>query len=331
MLIGICILAGCSVTRQRVDFTVRGDAPAAKPRGAEASLARKLTAGFRCSAEGWIDQGPEACLDVADRKDREIVGGDLGVMASVLPGVQCPAVCSRRVSVAPIAATLGGPPLPEQFARRLSPSSPTETSVRRAYENAIHDRYRRYADYVSRQIAGADFVEIAPMHGRSYTRYSGASVDYGVHVAFAEIARNYASLEWRRFERGLAPSSVATRESAPQPGGRRGKAAAPPADTPSPPEDAPAEPPEIAAPAVPAPSLPPSSAEKPPAPRPAAAQEASSGGGVGCRRTCHLRYRSCLARCRDRPITGGEYDACTYDCTGSASTCRAGCGAPATP
>ena len=93
MLIGICILAGCSVTRQRVDFTVRGDAPAAKPRGAEASLARKLTAGFRCSAEGWIDQGPEACLDVADRKDREIVGGDLGVMLGNPYGVRAEFGC----------------------------------------------------------------------------------------------------------------------------------------------------------------------------------------------------------------------------------------------
>src|SRR4029453_1990857 len=44
-----------------------------------------------------------------------------------------------------------------------------------------------------------------------------------------------------------------------------------------------------------------------------ASASAAEADDVPCRRSCSLRYRACLARCRDQPIRGGKYDAGPYD------------------
>jgi hypothetical protein len=339
LLVAACLVAACSVTRQRVDLAVRGDVPAVDAQGkrvdssgrgaASSAFARRITAAFRCPSDGRGDYGPQACLELGERPDREIVGGSLGVAASMLPGVECADLCTKkRISVAPIMAKLGRPPDPAEIARRLAPSGPTNYRVRdvvrRAYEEAVQSRYRSYAQYLSEQLSDADYVEIGPARGGGGRRYGSGHIYEGVEEALSEMADSYAALEWTRFERewgrvpgttrgGTPSGSSPQRPDSPAPTGEGdGEGAAPvPAGPPSGP----------AAPAAPV-----HEAEKPPTTR------ASTGtGDVTCRRSCSLRYSACLARCRDQPITGGAYDACSYECSDSSLTCRGACGTLAAP
>jgi hypothetical protein len=158
------------------------------------------------------------------------------------------------------------------------------------------------------------------------------------------MADSYAALEWERFERALPPEPAPKPEVAPR---ADPAPAAPRADAPAAPQpDAPArirgvasDQPKAAAPSdqpkAAAPS--PTPAEKRPATDPgwqvqktAAAPLAveTASNHVGCRRSCSLKERSCLARCRDQPITGGGYDACTYECQDASVGCRGTCDMP---
>lgn len=341
VLAGAClVLTACSVSRQLVNLNVQGDVPAVDSQGRRAgprtkgTLSRKLTVGIRCPERVGGDAGPVACQEIAGRRDREVIGGDLGVVASVLPGVQCTDVCPTRISIAPIVAKLGKPPTPEAIARHMSYSSASgndrlRQDVRRAYDDAVHSRYRQYADYLSGQLSVADWVEVTPPGRVGGTRrYEGGDIVYGVHAALTEIAGSYAALEWARFERGGAPA--ATGKRAP-----RGKAGAAP-DAPSEDAEVPAEEPDTAEPDAPTAVMEPGPmpapgdrVDKPETTRTSA--ETATRADFGCRRSCSLKYRSCLARCRDQPITGGGYDACTYECNGSSLACRGACDAPASP
>ena len=99
--------------------------------------------------------------------------------------------------------------------------------VRRAFDDEVHSRYRRYADYISVQLRDADWVEIAPPGGVGETRrYGRGEVDEGVRAALTEMADSYAALEWARFERALAPEPDPKPEVAPRPGTCPGRSAA---------------------------------------------------------------------------------------------------------
>jgi len=238
----------------------------------------------------------------------------------------------RQVSLVPIETQLGRPPEPEEVARRIAPSGPTSeqarTDVRHAYTDAIWVRYRRYADYVARQLSGADYVEVAPVEGGPMERYR--RVGDGLDDAMRDIADSYAALEWTRFERewGRAPVVTGTRApraapgprpqspAAPAPAEERGETGGATASTGS--TDAPASAPGA-----------PHGAEK--ASTRGTSTAATEADDVRCRRSCSLRYRACLARCRDQPITGGGYDACAYECSDGSLSCRGACGTVAAP
>ena len=232
----------CSVARQRVNLTVQGDVPtvdslrtgpgAGAPQARPAALSRQVTAGIRCPVRvgaevigvvvPGLNEGPATCIIMANRDDREVVGGPLGVVASALPGLQCADSCTARMSIAPIAAQLGEPPTPEQIARRMARGRLADErvrhDVRRAFDDEVHSRYRRYADYISGQLWDADWVEIALPGGVGETRrYGRGEVDEGVRAALTEMAGSYAALEWARFERALAPEPDPKPEVAPRP------------------------------------------------------------------------------------------------------------------
>jgi hypothetical protein len=325
LLVAAC-LAACSVTRQRVDLAVRGDVPESRGAGGTSPFERRITAAFRCPNDGRGDRGPEACWELGERPDREIVGGPLGVAASVLPGVECADLCTqKRISIAPIMAKLGRPPDPGSIARRLAPAGPTNERVRavvrRAYEEAVRTRYSSYAAYLDQELSDADYVEIGG------TRYHSGHIYDGLDEALSEMADNYAAIEWNRFDREWRRAPGTPRTGTPEAG------SAPRPE--SPPTPAPADEGKQAT-AAPAPArrangtaAPPGSvqqSDKPPAPNPVVGAD-----DVRCRRSCSLRYRACLARCRDQPVTGGGYDACAYDCSDSSLTCRNACGAIARP
>jgi hypothetical protein len=344
VLVAACVLAACSVTRQRVDLAVRGDVPAVDSQGkrvdsrargpSDSTFARRITAAFRCPSDGRGDHGPQACWELGERPDREIVGGSLGVAASVLPGVECADLCTqKRISVAPIMAKLGRPPDPAEIAHRLAPSGPINYRlrdvVRRSYEEAVQDRYRSYAQYVSEALWGADYVEIGPLHGAGYRRYNSGHIYEGVAEAMSQMADSYAALEWTRFDRQWGRVPGTSRPGTPHGSGQHPDSQVAPAPTGEGDENGAAPLPEgpSNAPAAPPGSV--HQAEKPsatPTSTPLAA-----GDEVTCRRSCSLRYSACLARCRDEPITGGAYDACSYECSDSSLSCRGACGRIAAP
>jgi hypothetical protein len=339
----------CSVARQRVNLTVGGDVPtvdsprkgpgAGAPQEKPAALSRQVTAGIRCPVRvgaeviGVVVPGlnQATCMTMANRDDREVVGGALGVVASALPGVQCADSCTARISIAPIAAQLGEPPTPEPIARRMARGRLADErvrhDVRRAFDDEVHSRYRRYADYISVQLRDADWVEIAPPGGVGETRrYGRGEVDEGVRAALTEMADSYAALEWARFERGLAPEPDPKPKVAPRPD--TAPAASPP-HAPARVVGAACDRPKAAKP-------PPPLAEVRPLTDPGweAQQTAAAPSALGtpsdvvCRRSCSLKQSSCLARCRDQPITGGAYDTCTYECQDALVGCRGTCNMP---
>jgi hypothetical protein len=342
----------CSVARQRVNLTVRGDVPTVdSPRkgpGAGARQARpaapsrQVTAGIRCPVRigaevigvvvPGLNEGPATCMNMANRDDREVVGGPLGVVASALPGLQCADSCTARISIAPIAAQLGKPPTPEQIAGRMARGRLADDrvrhDVRRAFDDEVHSRYRRYADYISVQLWDADWVEIPPPGGVGETRrYGRGEVDEGVRAALTEMAGSYAALEWARFERALAPEPDPKPEVAPRPDPAP---AAPPPDAPARVLGAASDQPKAAEPPPPPAEARPATDPGPQVQKTAAApaEVGTASNHVGCRRSCSLQYRSCLARCRDQPITGGGYDACTYECQDASVVCRGTCDMP---
>ena len=329
LLLTAC-LAACSVTRQTVDLSMRGDVPAGVSRSDSPAYARRITAAFRCPSDGRGDYGPQYCAEVGERPHREIVGGPLGVAASVLPGVECADLCTQKqISIAPIVARLGRPPEPAEIARRIAPSGPvsarTRYDVRRAYEDAVRSRYHQYAAYLTQQLSDADYVEIGPVSGgyAGTRRYGSGHIYDGLEETLEEIGDRYAALEWTRFEREWGRSPATT-----------GAGGTPARRPESPPASAPAagehEEPLPAPPAATPPSATPApvhQAEKPAAP--AASPPLAEADQVRCRRSCSLRYRACLARCRDQPVTGGGYDACAYDCSDGSVSCRGACGGAA--
>jgi hypothetical protein len=252
----------------------------------------------------------------------------------MLPGVECADLCTqKRISVVPIVAKLGRPPDPAEIAHRIAPSGPTNYRVRDivrgAYEREVESRYRSYAQYLSEQLSGADYVEIGPASGGGTHRYGSGHIYEGVEEALSEIADSYAALEWQRFDREWGHASVATRSGAPRGSAQRPDAQAAPAPTREGDEEGvapvPDGPPN-------GPAAPPGSvheAEKPSA-KPASTPVARADE-VTCRRSCSLRYSACLARCRDQPVTGGAYDACSYECSDSSLSCRGACGTLAVP
>jgi hypothetical protein len=254
------------------------------------------------------------------------------VAASVLPGVECADLCTqKRISVAPIVAKLGRPPDPAEIARRLAPSGPTNYRVRdvvrRAYEEAVQSRYRSYAQYLSEELSDADYVEIGPVSGGGTRRYRSGHIYEGVEEALSEMADRYAALEWTRFDREWGHVAGTSRGGTP-----RGSSAQRP-DSPAAPAPTGESDEEGAAP-VPAgrpdgPAAPAGSVHQ--AEKPSATPASTGGSDVTCRRSCSLRYSACLARCRDQPITGGAYDACSYECSNTSLACRGSCGALATP
>jgi len=325
---GMLLLAGClvacSVTRQRVDLSVRGDVPAGARKADSSAYARRITAAFRCPSDGRGDYGPQYCAQLGERPDREIVGGPLGVAASVLPGVECADLCTqRRISIEPIMARLGRPPDPAEIARRMAPSGPANPrvrdNVRRAYEEAVRSRYRSYAQYLSQELSDADYVEIGPPSGGYGRRYYSGSIYVGVAQELGEMADSYAALEWSRFEREWGRAAAPTGErGAPA---RRPESPGPSAPTEERGRGQGAEPPPPPPAATPAPVQ--RTDKTPAAPAPTPMAEADQ---VRCRRSCSLRYRACLARCRDQPVTGGGYDACSYECSDGSLSCRDACG-----
>ena len=328
LLLAAC-LAACSVTRQRVDLSVRGDVPAGARRPDGPAYARRITAAFRCPSDGRGDHGPQYCAELGERPDREIVGGPFGVAASVLPGVECADLCTqKRISIEPIVARLGRPPDPAEIAHRIAPAGPVSSraryDVRRAYEDAVRSRYHQYAAYLTQELADADYVEIGPVSGGTggTRRYGSGHIYDGLEDALGEIGDRYAALEWTRFEREWGSTPAAT--------GGSGTPARRPESPPAPAPAAPARAPAPGGGEAPLPTPPAATpapvhqADKPSAP-PVAAPIAEADQ-VRCRRSCSLRYRACLARCRDEPVTGGGYDACAYECSDNSLSCRGACG-----
>jgi hypothetical protein len=317
-----------------VDLAVRGDVPAVDSQGkrADSTFSRRITAAFRCPGNGRGDYGPQACWELGERTDREIVGGPLGVAASVLPGVDCADLCTqKRISIAPIVAKLGRPPEPAEIARRIAPSGPTNYRVRdvvrRTYEEAVQSRYRSYAWYLWNELSGADYVEIGHVNGRGTRRYNSGHIYEGVEEAMSEMADSYAALEWSRFDRGWGRVSATTHPGTPR-GSSPQRPDSPAAPTPTGEGDAEgAAPVPAGRPNGPAAPVPPVREAEKPSP----ARASNGTDDVTCRRSCSLRYSACLARCRDQPITGGAYDACSYECSDSSLSCRGACGAIAAP
>jgi hypothetical protein len=303
------LIAACSVSRHHVDLTVRADPILVDPQG------KRLGPQARDAVGRTLDRRVTAAFPCAD---------DSGE------------ACSKRVRITPIAAQLGEPPDPAEIALRMAPSGPTDDRVRgrvrRAYGDAVRTRYRIYADYLTDQLFTADWIEVTPVSGDGPTRrYRAGHIAEGLEEALTEMADTYTALEWARFEHEWLRAPVAVRARPPRasraatqppvPSERAVDAAtaAPSTEQTNGPAPTPGSTHEAGKPSATSPSK---SAATP------ASASAAAADDVPCRRSCSLRYRACLARCRDQPISGGEYDACTYECSGSALTCRGTCGAP---
>ncbi len=261
--------------------------------------------------------------------DREIVGGPLGVAASMLPGVECADLCGQKqIAIAPIVAKLGQPPEPAEIARRLAPSGPTnDRSAMSSAEPTRRQSGRGTAATPTTWTGafGCGLIEIGPMSGGATRRYGSGHIYEGLNEALREIADSYAALEWSRSRSEWGRGPVTT------PAERRGRAGGPNRRRHRHTEERDET---GGAPARTEPAMEPSS-PPPRAPGRQGARHASLDPhgrvDVQCRRSCSLRYRACLARCRDQPISGGGYDACSYECSDGSLTCRGACGASRRP
>src|SRR5262245_3864492 len=297
------LLAGCSVTtHQPVQLTLRGDGlpqnaqgrrMAAAQRGA---LERRVTASVDCERQ-------EPCNAPAD---------------------ECQSQC---VTIAPIASRLGPPPRPGDFARRsgTTRSAGSRDDARAAYADAVRERYRSYGVYISQQLAGAGWVEIAGPYDAPARRYRGRQVYGGIDEALVAMGDRYASLEWDRFERERAAPRPVVPTSPRTPPAHPSSRSETVTSVPKPAANAPASPPKPPSAEGPAPPQP-SDSSPAPAPAPVHQAERSAAPDLVCKRVCGLRRRTCLADCRDRPVAGGEYDACAGACRGGEQACRGRCG-----
>src|SRR5262245_56698146 len=172
------LLAGCSVTRQPVQLTLRGDglpqnAPGRRMVAAQrGALERHVTAAVDCEHQEPCNTPPDQCQ-------------------------------SQCVTIAPIACRLGPPPRPGDFARRIGTTrcAGSRDDARAAYADAVRERYRSYGVYISQQLAGADWVEIAGPYDAPARRYRGREVYGGIDETLVAMRDRYASLEWDRCER----------------------------------------------------------------------------------------------------------------------------------
>jgi len=301
-LMASLLLAGCSVTHQPVQLTLRGDGlpqnaqgrrMAAAQRGA---LERHVTAAGACEHQEPCNAPPDQCQ-------------------------------SQCVTIAPIASRLGPPPRPDDFARRIGTtrSAGSRDDARAAYADAVRERYRSYGVYISQQLAGADWVEIAGPYDAPARRYRGRQVYRGIDEALVAMGDRYASLEWDRFERERAAPRPVVPTSPRTPPAHPSSRSETVTSVPKPAANAPASAPKPPAAEEPAP---PQTSDTGPAPAPAPVQQAerSAAPDLACKRVCGLRRRTCLADCRDRPVAGGEYDACAGACRGGEQACRGRCG-----
>ena len=295
------LLAGCSVTHRPVQLTLRGDPLPQDAQGRRVvaaqrgALERQVTAAVDCEHQEPCSAPPDQCK-------------------------------SRCVTIEPIASRLGPPPRPGNFAGRIGTtrSAGSREDARAAYADAVRERYRSYGVYISQQIAGADWVEIAGPYDAPARRYRGREVYSGIDEALVAMGDRYASLEWDRFEHGrAAPRPVPTVARTPpaHPSSRTETVTS----VPKPAANAPASPPKPPAAEEPAPPQP-SDVVPGPAPAPVQQAERSAAPDLVCKRVCGLRRRTCLADCRDRPVAGGEYDACAGACRGGEQACRGRCG-----
>ena len=292
------LLAGCSVTHHPVQLTLRGDG---LPQNAQG---RRMTAAQR----GALERHVTAAIDCEHREPCNA------------PPDQCQSQC---VTIASITNHLGPPPRPGDFARRIgaTPSAGSRNDARAAYADAVRQRYRSYGVYISEQLAVADWVEVGGPYDEPARRYRGREVYGGIDEALVAMGDRYASLEWDRFEHGrAAPRPVPTVARTPpaHPSGRTETVTS----VPKPATNAPASPPLGAE----EPAPPQASATGPAEPAPVQQAERSAAPDLVCKRVCGLRRRTCLADCRDRPVAGGEYDACAGACRGGEQACRGRCG-----
>src|SRR5262249_30220636 len=89
-------------------------------------------------------------------------------------------------------------------AHRPTRSAGSRDDARAAYADAVRERYRSYGVYISQQLAGAGWVEIAGPYDAPARRYRGRQVYGGIDEALVAMGDRYASLEWDRFERERA-------------------------------------------------------------------------------------------------------------------------------
>ena len=262
---------------------------------------------IRCPEGVGGDAGPVACQEIAGRPDRGVVGGNTRRGRERAPrGCNAPTCARRGISIAPIVAKLGKPPTPEAIARRMSYSSASgddrlRQDVRRAYDDAVHRRYRQMPTTSPRTL-GRRLALRSPRRAGSVapgtttvatsstacTRHSprsrGAMRRSSGHASNAETRLQRR----KKRRRGGRPALVRTlRRRMPRcrprnrtPPSLRGHSLG-------------RCPHQLIGWTSPRPGVPPSR------PRPAPI----SGAGVPA-----VRYRSCLARCRDRPISGGGYE-----------------------
>jgi hypothetical protein len=300
-VVACLVLAGCSVAHQPVQLTLRGDG---LPQNAQG---RRMAAAQR----GALERHVAAAVDCEHEEPCNA------------PPDQCKSQC---VTIAPIASRLGPPPRPGDFARRIGTtrSAGSRDDARAAYADAVRERYRSYGVYISQELAGADWVEIAGPYDTPARRYRGRQVYGEIDDALVAMGDRYASLEWDRFERERAVPRPVVPTSPPTPPAHPSSRPETVTSVPKPAANVPPSPPKPPAVAEPAPPQT-SDTGPPPAPAPVQQAERSAAPDLACKRVCGLRRRTCLADCRGRPVSGGEYDACAGACRGGEQACRGRC------
>src|SRR5262245_37852186 len=183
------VLTGCAATRQHTDLTLRGDLPTRDMRGrtsvaarraVQTSQARNVTAALPCASDD----------------------------------VESVAACRERVNrltLEPITSLLGKPPRPADIARREAPAGIDTPAgrerVRAAYADAVRERYRSYAIYVSGQLAGADWVDITDADKVAH-RYSEDRIPGRLDATLVAMGDRYAAVEWNQFLRQRPPQAA---------------------------------------------------------------------------------------------------------------------------
>src|SRR5262249_46698622 len=255
-----------SVTHQPVQLRLRGDG---LPQNAQG---RRMAAAQR----GALERHVTAAVDCDHREPCNA------------PPDQCQSQC---VTIAPITSRLGPPPRPGDFARRIgvTRSAASRDDARAEYADAVRERYRSYGVYISQQLAGADWVEIAGPYDEPARRYRGREVYGGDGEGAGPEGGPSATLgrgpvwpvsEKPRPRTAPRPSPLGSGRGVVRGGPRRAKTA--PAPPPSPPGAEDPAPPGAGDPA-------------PAEPAPVQQAERSAAPDLVCKRVCGLRRRTCLA------------------------------------